>query len=148
VLVLDITLIDVFLFFACVALLDLHALLDLFAVDRGAVLVPPRLHGDGGAQGHQEILASLACPSPHRALLVLSDEIDATRDWYRDVLGMHEAGIRTSVFPCTGCISRRGRVHIGKSAKDASDNQKAYSAPRQDAGAARARSTHRVSAKA
>src|SRR6267143_6449139 len=51
VLVLDITLIDVFLFFACVALLDLHRGFSIFSLWTGAVLVPPRLHGDGGAQG-------------------------------------------------------------------------------------------------
>src|SRR5258708_19552979 len=39
-------------------------LLDLLAVERDVVLVPPRLHGDGGEQGHQEILAAPPSPSP------------------------------------------------------------------------------------
>src|SRR5712692_8587075 len=54
VLVLDVTLIDVFLFFAGVALLDL---------DRGAVLVPLCVHGHGRALRHQEVLTVF--PSEH-----------------------------------------------------------------------------------
>jgi catechol 2,3-dioxygenase-like lactoylglutathione lyase family enzyme len=59
--------------------------------------------------------------------LVLSDEIDATRDWYRDVLGMHEGWHPDFGFPVYWMyLEGVDVVHIGKSAKQASDSQKAY----------------------
>ena len=69
--------------------------------------------------------------------LVLSDEIDATRDWYRDVLGMHEGWHPDFGFPVYWMyLDGVDVVHIGKSAKHASDNQKAYLGRlAQDAGA-------------
>jgi catechol 2,3-dioxygenase-like lactoylglutathione lyase family enzyme len=69
--------------------------------------------------------------------LVLSDEIDATRDWYRDVLGMQEGWHPDFGFPvCWMYLDGVDVVHIGKSAKHASDNQKAYLGRlAQDAGA-------------
>src|SRR5712691_5396980 len=69
--------------------------------------------------------------------LVLSYEIDATRDWYRDVLGMHEGWHPDFGFPVYWMyLEGVDVVHIGKSAKQASDNQKAYLGRlAQDAGA-------------
>src|ERR1044072_3098202 len=59
--------------------------------------------------------------------LVLSDEIDATRDWYRDVLGMQEGWHPDFGFPVYWMyLGGVDVVHIGRSAKHASDNQKAY----------------------
>ena len=69
--------------------------------------------------------------------LVLSDEVDATRDWYRDVLGMQEGWHPDFGFPVYWMyLDGVDVVHIGKSAKHASDNQKAYLGRlAQDAGA-------------
>src|ERR1041384_1826062 len=69
--------------------------------------------------------------------LVLSDEIDATRDWYRDVLGMQEGWHPDFGFPVYWMyLGGVDVVHIGRSAKHASDNQKAYLGRlAQDAGA-------------
>ena len=69
--------------------------------------------------------------------LVLSDEIDATRDWYRDVLGMHEGWHPDFGFPVYWMyLEGVDVVHIGRSAKHASGNQKAYLGRlAQDAGA-------------
>ena len=59
--------------------------------------------------------------------LVLSDEIDATRDWYRDVLGMQEGWHPDFGFPVYWMyLGGVDVVHIGRSAKHASDNQKVY----------------------
>src|SRR5678815_3168532 len=74
-------------------------LLGLFAVDRGAVLVPAGLHGDGRPHGHQAVLGAGMPLSRIEHYLVLSDEIDATRDWYRDVLGMQEGWHPDFGFP-------------------------------------------------
>src|SRR5258708_13204633 len=69
--------------------------------------------------------------------LVLSDEIDATRDWYRDVLGMQEGWHPDFGFPVYWMyLGGVDVVHIGKSAKHAGENQKAYLGRlAQDAGA-------------
>ena len=59
--------------------------------------------------------------------LVLSDEIDATRDWYRDVLGMQEGWHPDFGFPVYWMyLDGVDVVHVGKSAKHAGDNQRAY----------------------
>lgn len=34
--------------------------------------------------------------------LVLADDMDKTRDWYRDVLGRRSVRIRISAFRCIG----------------------------------------------
>src|SRR6266850_3096604 len=82
-------------------------LLGVFAVDRGAVLVPARLHGYGGAQGHQEILASTACRSPTSST-TSSFPTKSTRRATGTVTcsACTRAGTPTSVFPSTGCTSR------------------------------------------
>ncbi len=69
--------------------------------------------------------------------LVLSDEIDATRDWYRDVLGMQEGWHPDFGFPVYWMyLGGVDVVHIGKSAKHAGESQKAYLGRlAQDAGA-------------
>src|SRR5713101_7300199 len=82
-------------------------LLGLLAVERDVVLVPPRLHGDGGAQGHQEILAGPACRSPTSS----TTSSFPTRSTRRATgtatcSACRRAGTRTSVFPSTGCTSR------------------------------------------
>jgi catechol 2,3-dioxygenase-like lactoylglutathione lyase family enzyme len=69
--------------------------------------------------------------------LVLCDEIDATRDWYRDVLGMQEGWHPDFGFPVYWMyLGGVDVVHIGRSAKHAGENQKAYLGRlAQDAGA-------------
>src|SRR2546430_15945776 len=69
--------------------------------------------------------------------LVLSDDIDATRDWYRDVLGMQEGRHPDFGFPVYWMyLGGVDVVHIGRSAKHASDEQTAYLGRlAQDAGA-------------
>jgi len=61
--------------------------------------------------------------------LVLSDE--STRRATGTATCSHAGGWHPDFgFPVYGCTSRAGCVHIGKSAKHASDNQKPTSAPR------------------
>jgi catechol 2,3-dioxygenase-like lactoylglutathione lyase family enzyme len=59
--------------------------------------------------------------------LIAADDIDATRDWYCSVLGM-EAGWHPDFgFPVVWLyLDGRDVVHIGPSAKQAGDIQKAY----------------------
>jgi len=67
--------------------------------------------------------------------LVLSDEIDATRDWYRDVLGMERlaSGLRFSLL----LDVPRGRdvVHIARARSSGREPEGLPRAPAQDAGA-------------
>src|SRR5439155_26888181 len=69
--------------------------------------------------------------------LVLSDDIDATRDGYRDVLGMQEGRHPDFGLPVYWMyLGGVDVVHIGGSAKHVSDDQKAYLVRlAQDAGA-------------
>src|SRR5258708_20000571 len=69
--------------------------------------------------------------------LGLAGEIDGTRDWYRDVVGMDESWHPDFGFPVSWMyLEGVDVVHIGKSAKHASGNQKAYLGRlAQDAGA-------------
>src|SRR6267143_1900968 len=69
--------------------------------------------------------------------LIAADDMDRTRDWYRDVLGMQEGWHPDFGFPVYWMyLEGVDVVHIGKSAKHASDNQKAYLGRlAQDAGA-------------
>src|SRR5438309_10925365 len=69
--------------------------------------------------------------------LVLSYDIYSTRDWYRDVLVMREGRHPEFGFPVYWMyLGGVDVVHIGRSAKHASENQKAYLGRlAQDAGA-------------
>jgi catechol 2,3-dioxygenase-like lactoylglutathione lyase family enzyme len=59
--------------------------------------------------------------------LVAADDMDGTRDWYRDVLGMQEGWHPDFGFPVYWMyLDGRDVVHIGRSARQASANQKAY----------------------
>jgi catechol 2,3-dioxygenase-like lactoylglutathione lyase family enzyme len=59
--------------------------------------------------------------------LVAADDIDATRDWYARVLGMRSGPHPDFGFPVHWMyLGERDVVHIGPSAKVASENQKKY----------------------
>jgi catechol 2,3-dioxygenase-like lactoylglutathione lyase family enzyme len=59
--------------------------------------------------------------------LVAADDMTATRDWYRDVLGMQEGPHPEFNFPVHWMyVDGKDVVHIGQSAKDATENQKTY----------------------
>jgi len=59
--------------------------------------------------------------------LVAADDMERTRDWYRDVLGMQEGWHPDFGFPVYWMyLDGKDVVHIGRSARQASDNQKAY----------------------
>ena len=60
-------------------------------------------------------------------ILVAADDIDATRDWYARVLGMRSGPHPEFSFPVHWMyIGDVDVVHIGPSAKNASENQKKY----------------------
>jgi catechol 2,3-dioxygenase-like lactoylglutathione lyase family enzyme len=69
--------------------------------------------------------------------LIAADDIAATRDWYCRVLGMEEGWHPDFGFPVVWLyLGGRDVVHIGPSAKQAGDIQKAYlGRTSQDAGA-------------
>ena len=59
--------------------------------------------------------------------LVAADDMERTRDWYRDVLGMQEGWHPDFGFPVYWMyLDGVDVVHIGRSAKHASDNQRTY----------------------
>jgi catechol 2,3-dioxygenase-like lactoylglutathione lyase family enzyme len=59
--------------------------------------------------------------------LVAADDMERTRDWYRDVLGMEEGWHPDFGFPvCWMYLNGADVVHIGQSAGNASENQRAY----------------------
>src|SRR2546428_13259454 len=59
--------------------------------------------------------------------LIAADDMERTRDWYRDVLGMEEGWHPDFGFPVYWMyLEGRDVVHIGKSAKHAGENQKTY----------------------
>ena len=59
--------------------------------------------------------------------LVAADDIDATRDWYARVLGMRSGPHPDFGFPVHWMyLGEMDVVHIGPSAKGASENQKKY----------------------
>jgi len=59
--------------------------------------------------------------------LVAADDMERTRDWYRDVLGMQEGWHPDFGFPVYWMyLDGVDVVHIGRSARHASDNQKTY----------------------
>src|SRR5690242_12053212 len=59
--------------------------------------------------------------------LVAADDMERTRDWYRDVLGMQEGWHPDFGFPVYWMyLDGVDVVHIGRSARHASDDQKAY----------------------
>ena len=59
--------------------------------------------------------------------LVAADDIDATRDWYARVLGMRAGPHPEFSFPVHWMyLGDVDVVHIGPSAKNASENQKKY----------------------
>src|SRR5687768_1869363 len=59
--------------------------------------------------------------------LVAADDIDATRDWYARVLGMRSGPHPEFSFPVHWMyLGDVDVVHIGPSAKNASENQKKY----------------------
>jgi catechol 2,3-dioxygenase-like lactoylglutathione lyase family enzyme len=59
--------------------------------------------------------------------LVAADDIDATRDWYARVLGMRSGPHPEFSFPVHWMyLGDADVVHIGPSAKNASENQKKY----------------------
>lgn len=59
--------------------------------------------------------------------LIAADDMNATRDWYRDVLGMHEGPHPEFNFPVHWMYADgKDIVHIGQNAKNATDNQKLY----------------------
>jgi len=70
-------------------------------------------------------------------ILVASDDIDATRDWYARVLGMRSGPHPDFGFPVHWMyLGERDIVHIGPSAKGANEIQKKYlGRTSQDAGA-------------
>ena len=60
-------------------------------------------------------------------LLIASDDIDATRDWYARVLGMRPGPHPDFGFPVHWMyLGEVDVVHIGPSAKRAGENQKKY----------------------
>jgi len=60
-------------------------------------------------------------------VLVVADDIDATRDWYARVLGMRSGPHPDFGFPVHWMyLGERDVVHIGPSAKNAGDIQKQY----------------------
>ena len=59
--------------------------------------------------------------------LVAADDIDATRDWYARILGMRAGPHPEFSFPVHWMyLGELDVVHIGPSAKNASENQKKY----------------------
>jgi catechol 2,3-dioxygenase-like lactoylglutathione lyase family enzyme len=59
--------------------------------------------------------------------LVATDDLEATRDWYRDVLGMQEGPHPDFGFPVHWMyLEGRDIVHIGPSARNAGEIQKKY----------------------
>jgi catechol 2,3-dioxygenase-like lactoylglutathione lyase family enzyme len=59
--------------------------------------------------------------------LIAADDIEQTRDWYCDVLGMQEGWHPDFGFPVVWLyLDGRDVVHITQSAKNAGDNQKTY----------------------
>jgi catechol 2,3-dioxygenase-like lactoylglutathione lyase family enzyme len=59
--------------------------------------------------------------------LIAADDMDGTRDWYCSVLGMEEGWHPDFGFPVYWLyLGGRDVVHIGQSAKQASQKQKAY----------------------
>jgi len=59
--------------------------------------------------------------------LIAADDMDKTRDWYRDVLGMQEGWHPDFGFPVYWMyLGGQDVVHIGPNAKNADDIQKAY----------------------
>ena len=59
--------------------------------------------------------------------LIAADDMDGTRDWYRDVLGMEEGWHPDFGFPVYWMyLGGVDVVHIGRSARHASENQKTY----------------------
>jgi len=59
--------------------------------------------------------------------LVVADDMDQTRDWYCDVLGMAEGPHPDFGFPVHWLyLNGRDVVHIGQSAKHAGESQKIY----------------------
>jgi catechol 2,3-dioxygenase-like lactoylglutathione lyase family enzyme len=60
-------------------------------------------------------------------ILVLVDDLEKTRDWYRDVLGMEEGPHPDFGFPVYWMyLGGVDVVHIGQSARTASDSQRQY----------------------
>ena len=60
-------------------------------------------------------------------ILVVADDIDATRDWYARVLGMQSGPHPDFGFPVHWMyLGERDVVHIGPSAKSAGEIQKKY----------------------
>ena len=59
--------------------------------------------------------------------LVAADDMDLTRDWYRDVLGLHEGPHPDFGFPVHWMyLEGRDVVHIGRNAKQAGESQRIY----------------------
>ena len=59
--------------------------------------------------------------------LVATDDLEATRDWYRDILGMEEGPHPDFGFPVHWMVlGGRDVVHIGPSAAKAGEIQKKY----------------------
>ena len=59
--------------------------------------------------------------------LVAADDMDLTRDWYRDVLGMQEGPHPDFGFPVHWMyLEGRDVVHIGRNAQAAGENQELY----------------------
>ena len=59
--------------------------------------------------------------------LVVTDDMDRTRDWYCAVLGMEEGPHAEFGFPVYWlCMNGRDVLHIGQSANHAGENQKTY----------------------
>ena len=59
--------------------------------------------------------------------LIAAHDMERTRDWYRDVLGMEEGWHPDFGFPVYWMyLGAKDAVHIGRSAKHASESQKTY----------------------
>jgi catechol 2,3-dioxygenase-like lactoylglutathione lyase family enzyme len=59
--------------------------------------------------------------------LIAAHDMERTRDWYRDVLGMEEGWHPDFGFPVYWMyLGAKDAVHIGRSAKHASGSQKTY----------------------
>jgi catechol 2,3-dioxygenase-like lactoylglutathione lyase family enzyme len=59
--------------------------------------------------------------------LIAADDMERTRDWYCEVLGMEEGWHPDFGFPvCWLYLDGKDVVHIGQNAKQAGENQKAY----------------------
>ena len=59
--------------------------------------------------------------------LVAAQDMERTRDWYRDVLGMQEGWHPDFGFPVYWMyLDGKDVVHIGRNASSAGDNQKVY----------------------